>query len=104
MKHFLLSADYHQCVPYSDVDGKCPVTPVTPFGSIGSPKSPHFDPVVGANGQCYPRCNIETLQASDPAVFNMFILALESLMSTPENQDISWFKIAGNAKRSTTLN
>ncbi|KAF8471757.1 hypothetical protein BDZ91DRAFT_760403 [Kalaharituber pfeilii] len=91
-----VNAYYSQCVPeyYSDpptTTTKSPA-PIAPAPTV----TPTSDPVVGATSRkCYPRRKIETLQSSYPAQFNMFILALESLMATPEDLDLSWWGIAG---------
>ena len=56
-----------------------------------------FDGVIGPDGctGCVHRRNIEVLQTSYPTVFNMFILALQSLQQTPESADVSYYQIAG---------
>ena len=58
---------------------------------------PVYDGVIGPEGcsGCVPRRNIEVLQTSYPTVFNMLILALQSLQQTPESVDTSYYQIAG---------
>jgi len=47
------------------------------------------------DGKCYHRFKIQTLQASYPYQWNMFLCALEDLQKQPETGDFSWFGIGG---------
>lgn len=58
------------------------------------------EPVVGpidstVAGTCAHRRKIQTLQANQPAQFNMLILALDGIMMDAEAKDTSYFSISG---------
>lgn len=60
-----------------------------------------FTPVIGVPNQVVERKPIAVLQKSFPDVFNMFVLALQSLQARNEATDISYYQVAG--KRSNKL-
>lgn len=54
----------------------------------------NFTPVVGAPG-VELRLPIDELQANYPDVWNMFCLALESMMAVEESLDLSYYQLSG---------
>lgn len=64
--------------------------------SSGTDKpSSNFTAVVGVPNKVVERREIDTLQSNYPDVFNMLVLALESLQSRNENNDLSYYQLSG---------
>lgn len=67
-----------------------------PFADVVTAQEPVVGPIdPSVAGTCAHRRKIQTLQANQPAQFNMLILALDGIMMDAENKDTSYFSIAG---------
>ena len=56
---------------------------------------PTFTPVIGVPDRVVERKPIAVLQNSFPDVFNMFVLALQSIQARNEATDISYYQVSG---------
>lgn len=87
---------------------KTPVGPQRPGyspnpGKPSEPESPYnprsvtskFTAVVGAQPKVIERRSIDVLQRDHKDVFNMLILALESLQKRAETEDLSYYQLSG---------
>lgn len=76
---------------------KTPVGPQRPGYSPYNPRSgtSKFTAVVGAQPKVIERRSIDVLQRDHKDVFNMLILALESLQKRAETEDLSYYQLSG---------
>lgn len=63
----------------------------------------NFTAVIGVPNKVVERREIDTLQSNYPDVFNMLVLALESLQSRNENNDLSYYQLSGKVSRSKLM-
>ena len=77
---------------YSQYSGK----PSNPGNSPNPGRSSsNFTAVVGAKNKVVERRSIDVLQQDHEDVFNMLILALESLQNRAETEDLSYYQLSG---------
>lgn len=71
--------------------------PSKPSGSPPNPENPSskFTAVVGVPKGVVDRRSIEVLHQNHPDVFNLILLALESLQKKDENHDLSYYQLSG---------
>lgn len=72
-------------------------TQSTATGYTATPSDPaqNFTAVVGIPGKVVERRSIDVLQNDHPDVFNLLVLAFESLQNKNEANDLSYYQIAG---------
>ena len=82
--------------PQKSVYSQYPGKPSNPVDSSYPGRSlPKFTAVVGAQTIVVERRPIDVLQKDHKEVFNMLILALESLQNRTETEDLSYYQLSG---------